>query len=184
VGAIRKATAGASEETLRENPTYVTLTKALEKASAQLGVANARVSLLADLGRLAFESGQIEKAKAYATELLNSVVPDAPHYCPDSEMSFDANIMLGRIALRQGDKQQAIVHLLEAGRTTGSPTLKSFGPNMMLAKELLLAGERDAVIEYLNRCSRFWYDSDHRLQQWISIIRQGGMPEFRANLSY
>lgn len=38
----------------------------------------------------------------------------------------------------------------------GSPQLKSFGPSMGLAKELVRDGEKEAVIEYLKLCAQFW----------------------------
>jgi hypothetical protein len=93
-------------------------------------------------------------------------------------------LVLGRLALRSGDREQAKRHLLEAGKTTGSPTLCSFGPNMMLAKELLEHGEREAVIQYLRLCGNFWYTNNHQTEQWIQEIEQGGVPDFGANLDY
>jgi hypothetical protein len=48
-----------------------------------------------------------------------------------------------------GDIEEAKKQLLLAGKTPSSPQLNSFGPNMILAKELLDKGEKDTVLHYL-----------------------------------
>lgn len=90
----------------------------------------------------------------------------------------------GRIALRRGDMAGADRFLLAAGETPGSPQLDSFGPNMMLAKELLEKGERDTVVAYLQSCAKFWTMGGEKLQGWIATIKAGGTPDFGANLIY
>ena len=74
--------------------------------------------------------------------------------------------------------------MLLAGDTPGSPQLDSFGPNMLLAKELLEHGEREAVIEYFKRCGRFWEMERTRLEQWTKDARAGRTPDFGANLIF
>jgi hypothetical protein len=93
-------------------------------------------------------------------------------------------LILGRLALRSGDLKEAGEYLIEAGKTTGSPQLNSFGPNMTLAKELLEKGERDVVIEYFQLCAKFWRMHRGRLAEWESIVKGGGIPDFGANLRY
>jgi len=55
---------------------------------------------------------------------------------------------------------------------------------MMLAKELLEKGERDAVIQYFKKCASFWKDDRGQLVQWAAIVREGGIPNFGGNLLY
>jgi hypothetical protein len=75
--------------------------------------------------------------------------------------------------------------LLDAGRVSGGWTLTSFGPNMSLAKELLEKGERDAVLQYLDLCRKFWsYGAKKSLDPWSEQIRNGQIPDFGANLTY
>ena len=68
----------------------------------------------------------------------------------------DGNQFLGLIRLRQGDVEGAKACLLAAGLSPGSPQLDSFGPNMMLARELLERDERLVVAEYVDLIARFW----------------------------
>jgi len=55
----------------------------------------------------------------------------------------------GRSALHGGHLEGARSCLLAAGHTPGSPQLNSFGPSMSFAREMLEAGEREPVLEYL-----------------------------------
>ncbi len=61
--------------------------------------------------------------------------------------------------------------------TPGSPTLNNFGPEMLLAKELLEAGDQPTVLKYLRLCQEFWKD-DGELNFWIDIVERGEIPDF------
>jgi hypothetical protein len=95
-----------------------------------------------------------------------------------------AHLILGRIALARGDVEEACSELLAAARTTGSPQLSSFGPNMQLALELLNAGRREVVLEYLALCGTFWEMGQSQIKEWSADIRSGHTPAFGANLVY
>jgi tetratricopeptide (TPR) repeat protein len=126
---------------------------------------------LPDMAQTAFDAGQYGKAKQYAETAIRE--------CPsDSDAVHWGNTILGRLALRDGDIATAKRHLIESARVTGSPVLVSFGPSMTLAKELIDRGERDVVINYLTMCNDFWQTDDHRPDQWIRVIQQGGVPDF------
>jgi len=94
------------------------------------------------------------------------------------------NLVLGRLALRSGDREKAKRHLLESAKLSDSSYLCIIGPNMMLASELLELGERAAVVEVLNLCTNFWKTNDHRAEQWIYAIAHGQNPDFGPNLAY
>jgi hypothetical protein len=64
--------------------------------------------------------------------------------------------MLGLLCLKANDVNGAVEHLLAAGNSPGSPQLDSFGPRMLLARELVLCGELQAVLHYLDLVARFW----------------------------
>jgi hypothetical protein len=97
-----------------------------------------------------------------------------------------ANLVLGMIKLENDDLESAKDYLLRAGKTKGSPQLKSFGPNMSLAKNLLEFGEKEVVLEYLELVKKFWNPifSFFKVRKWRRIIKQGSIPNFGANNIY
>lgn len=138
---------------------------------------------LCDAAKAAFEVGAVENAQMYALELLAL----APQFKDDwnyGNAIHDGNMVLGRVALRQGNVEDAKSFLLAAGKTPGSPQLDSFGPNLALAKDLLEQGHKDVVIEYLDLCARFWKKQFNDIDNWKSEIRSGKMPDFGSNLRY
>jgi hypothetical protein len=134
-----------------------------------------RLRQLPRLAEAAFEAGDYSKAHAYASELLSKA--DSGH---KGLAVFYGNQVLGRLALAEGDVERANGLLLASAETTGSPTLCSFGPSMVLARELLRRGERDVVLRYLERCSSFWAYGAEWLARWASTIERGETPDFRA----
>ena len=123
-----------------------------------------------------FDAGRHADARAYASEALTRTGSD----WWDGDVRHHANLVLGAIALAEGDVERAKWHLLAAGRVAHSPTLRSGGPNMELARDLIEAGEREAVLEYFELCSRFW--DPERLGAWGDLVRAGRTPDFGANL--
>lgn len=142
-----------------------------------------RVHLLEDAGKLAFEAGELADAEALGNEMLAAIRTSSGKW-NEGNLIHHGNLVLGRVALRNGRLKTAIDHLLAAGRTPGSPQLDSFGPNMTLAKELIEKGERRAVLEYFKLCARFWDMDRDRLKAWARVVEQGGKPDFGANLDY
>lgn len=138
------------------------------------------------LGRAAkesFNNGDYSAAKTHAEELASLT----PRYKGDwnyGNAIQDSNVVLGRLALRDGDVSAAKAFLLEAGKSPGSPQMDSFGPNVSLAQDLLQKGEPEVVIEYLNACKKFWEMDDGRLEDWIALVKGGRMPDFGPNLIY
>jgi tetratricopeptide (TPR) repeat protein len=138
--------------------------------------------LLEDLAEMALEAGEVEAAEAHARELLANLPPsdDWNH----GNAIHKAHLVLGRVALQRGDVDAAKRELLEAGRTPGSPQLDSFGPNMTLARDLLLKDEKDVVLEYFAQCAKFWEMGDQNLEEWTASVKAGIVPDFGANLMY
>jgi hypothetical protein len=125
----------------------------------------------------AYEAGDFVGADSYAHDLLRM----ASRFRKDwnyGNALFIAHTVLGRLALRAGDMETARQHLLDSASHRGSPQLNSSGPKMDLARELLAAGERDAVIGYLERCGTFWAFG-FSLNAWIREIRRTGTTEFK-----
>jgi len=145
-----------------------------------------RMHLLRHLAPAALSAGDAAKATAYANELLalGEKLKTSLGFGPGlyGDAAHIGNLVLGRLALLGGDVGKAKEHLLAAGRVPGSPTLKSFGPNMLLASELIEKGERDAAVEYLDLCAKFWEMQGGKIEGWKGVIREGGMPNFGQNL--
>jgi predicted S18 family serine protease len=144
-----------------------------------------RFYALDDAAKESLNIGKKDEAKAYADELatLMDKYKDDANY---GNAVQDVNIVLGRLALAEGRLDEAKADLLKAGKSPGSWTMNSFGPNMSLAKELLEKGERDVVLEYFDLCRRFWSMNmnDGKLDQWSQDVKAGKMPSFGANLEY
>jgi hypothetical protein len=86
--------------------------------------------------------------------------------------------------LRNGDIVSAGEHLVKSGEVEPYHTLSSFGPIMVLALELLQAGETEAVLTYFERCAKFWNCGFSRLDEWSAQVREGLIPDFGRNLRY
>jgi tetratricopeptide (TPR) repeat protein len=142
-----------------------------------------RFYALNDAAKESFEVGNIEDADKYARELL-ALLPKYQKNWNYGNAVQDANLVLGRIAVREGRIEDAKQHLIEAGNSPGSPQMNSFGPNMSLAKDLLEQGERDVVIQYFDLCRTFWKMDRGRLDQWTREVKAGKVPSFGANLVY
>ncbi len=139
--------------------------------------------LLDDLAEIAFTAGKFSQAEYYADELLTKAQLYKNNWNFGNAI-HKGNLVLGRIALKQGNIEGAKKYLTESGRTPGSPQLCSFGPNMILAKELLDKGEKKAVIQYFRLCGNFWKSGKWRLTLWTFIVKLGKQPDFGANLDY
>ena len=154
-----------------------------ERAAEQEKGELQRFYLLPNLASAAFEAGDSKKAEKYATEMLD-MSRDIKRDWNTGNAIHHGNLVLGRLALKGGDIEKAKAHLLEAGKTPGSPQLNSFGPNMMLAKELLEKGEKQAVLDYFELCSKFWKSGTDRLKEWAKAVEAGKIPSFGGNLLY
>jgi tetratricopeptide (TPR) repeat protein len=127
------------------------------------------------LAEIAYEAGEWSVAENAAKKSL-SLSGKIRKDWYDGNAIHNGNCILGRLALRSGQLKKAISHLDRAGQTYGSPQLNSFGPNMRFAQEMLRAGQREAVIRYLNECKRFWEGKSETLSDCIAQIERGKSP--------
>jgi hypothetical protein len=96
-----------------------------------------------------------------------------------------ANIVLGRVVLKcDGNVALAADYLRASEATLATPFLKIEGPNMSLAKDLLEAGDRKTVIEFIEASRKSWTSNGGRPEAWERTIRVGGIPNFGPNLLY
>jgi hypothetical protein len=136
--------------------------------------ASARETLAGDMAEAAFKLGDFRGAAELAKIHLRGRDQTAPQR---------ANTILGRVAIRAGDVGGAKQFLLNSSGPEASKDVSLAGPTMVLAKELLDAGERDTVLQYLANCMTLWPRGEDVLQIWIADIKNGKTPKF-GNLGF
>ena len=165
---------------------YQTPSGRLDRALGRLAAAGneeGRFYALDDAAKESFVVGHIKNADQYAKELL-TLAPRHTRNWNYGNAIQDGNLVLGRIAVREGHIDEAKRFLEEAGKSPGSPQMDSFGPNLSLAKDLLEKGETQAVLNYFEACRKFWEHHQDRLDQWADDVKAGRTPDFGANLLY
>jgi tetratricopeptide (TPR) repeat protein len=158
----------------------------LDKDTKELAAASTdedRFYALDNAAKDSFNVGKIQDAQNYAQELLKTAPRLAGNWNYGNAIQ-DGNLVLGRIAVKAGQIEEAKKYLLEAGKSPGSPQMNSFGPNMSLAKDLLEKGERDTVLQYFDECRKFWESDYGKLDEWSKEVKAGRIPHFGANLVY
>jgi len=151
------------------------MTKLAAASSPQL-----RFHALGEAAKQSFAAGKVEDARKHAQELMTLL----PSFRQDPEYgnaAHDANLTLGRIAVREGRLDDAKRYLFESIHTPGAGQ-RDYGPNMSLAKDLLEKGERQSVLDYFVQCKKFW--NFRRLDEWSQEVKEGKIPDFGANLVY
>lgn len=157
---------------------------------ALVGATNEYVRFLSlcRAAKMSLAVGRTDDARQFATDMMvlddkySRGVPEKAN----GDVVLNGNLVLGTIALDEGRIDEAKRRLLAAGKSTGSPTLDTSGPNMSLAKELLEKGEQEVVLQYFELCRKFWtyHGSNEKLDVWIKDVQAGRMPDFGANLLY
>jgi hypothetical protein len=155
-----------------------------ERIDAALPVAPAspeldyvRSSLILSLAEVLLEAGELGPADSLAALELERGIGRAASSAGDIE--YRMNQVRGRVALRRGRRHEAIEFLQRAGETRGSPVLVSFGPQLVLARELLEAAEVAPVRQFLSTLHRFWIgpDAEAFIADAIATIDSGAIPD-------
>jgi peroxiredoxin len=135
---------------------------------------NQRANLLPNLAMAEFEAGDDAAAARDAQRLLDLATKSPANR---ENMIHAGNTILGRVALAKKDVNEARQRMLASARVAGSPVLNSFGPRMELAQDLLDAGQRDAVLQYLEMCRAFWIYDQGQLDHKIKLVKSPGNPD-------
>ena len=136
-----------------------------------------------NIGKYAFVlamAGDLEKAKNMSNQLLE-YANKYSDWNSDNARHVGWTV-LGIIASIENNIDYACVCLHKSAQIEGSPQLKSFGPNMFLAKKLIELGRNYEVIKYLELVNIFW-DQPHP-KKWVSMIKSGEKVDFCGNLMY
>ena len=132
--------------------------------------------VFAELAGCAFAAGFDDDAFRLANMSVNSAEPSSGSDAFDDPLHV-ANILLGRMAIRSSDKKEAARYLLDSARVCRSVHPEPVGPDVVLAGELLAAGERDTVEEYFTTCAGLWLEGRKLLMGWADEIKRGQTPD-------
>jgi hypothetical protein len=113
-------------------------------------------SLPDDQGWQALIAGDLDGAEAAAHALLADDATSDEGEWPAGDRQHMAHILLGYVCLRRGDVDGAASELIRSAQVEATPVLGSFGPDLSLAWQLLLAGRGDEVAQFAQLFSRFW----------------------------
>jgi hypothetical protein len=137
---------------------------------------------LGDAAKESFDAGKIDDAQKYAEQLM-ALLPNFQKNRDYGGAMCDANVVLGRVAVRKGNLEDAKRYLIAAGSCPPTPYLMNNGPNMGLAKDLLEKGEKQVVLDYFELCRKLWSNGGAQLDQWSQQVKDGKIPNFGGSLS-
>ncbi len=127
---------------------------ALQEDALSLAEPDQLLDALVITAKLAFKTGHLEKTKEYAQRILD--FDFSSEYAFISHQSLhSAHILLGRIALIEGNKEKAL-ECLGAAASIKIEFWNIQSPDLTLAADLLLLGEKRAVEKYLEGVLRFF----------------------------
>jgi hypothetical protein len=149
--------------------------------------------LLAGVAKAALEAGLADEAKSYAEQALalaaedrfRNARPVTFEIAAEGDAVAIGNLVMGRLALLEGDVKAAESYLLLSGQIRAGQA-EFWGPNMTLALELIKLHRTESVLQHLEECRTFWRNDDQygKLDLWIAQVRDGKLPDFGANLLY
>ncbi|HXG85196.1 MAG TPA: hypothetical protein VNI84_14340, partial [Pyrinomonadaceae bacterium] len=138
-----------------------------------------RAKILPQLAAVEFDLEMFDKVKARATELVLEFGDDENDFNYGAA-THEGNILLGRAALKEGNIERAKEYLLISARAPLRQKYNTLSyPNLTLAGELLAAGEKNIVLDFLKLCENFTGTDTKSLQLWQNEIRQGKTPDFK-----
>jgi len=166
-------------EILKRKPTPAQKLTQLEADYASKTSDRARFYGLLGVPRAAYDAGEYYKAEHYAMLLL-----DAANLRKNNDFYADAifegNTIRGRVLLQHKDVAGAKAALAASiGPAVESGTMRRSAQITDLAQDLLNAGERDAVVQFLSSSKPFLASHRDKLDLWIATIRGGGNPELK-----
>ena len=128
------------------------------------------------------------QAAQHAQEALD-MAPQARNHPDYGTALFNANMVLGMVAIKNGDAKSGAAYLLKAADAPATNALKypvfaarPWTANChypdTLAAALLQAGERDAVVAFLEKYARIAVSERGRRLVDIALIRAGKLPDW------
>jgi hypothetical protein len=123
-----------------------------------------------------------ELARKQATKYAEETLELAPQFREDPHYGtaiYTANMTLSALALRDGDSRKALDHLRRASHAPASEALK-YSDGMVsgwrVIRDLLAQGERQAVIDFLDRMAQTNRAERIDLREAAAALRRGETP--------
>jgi hypothetical protein len=138
-----------------------------------------RIRRLSSLPSAAFEAGEIDKAEAYAHQLLNLEGTTREIRYLKSDTAHTAHTTLGRVALARGGVDGAKRWLMQSALSTDLRFVSNNDSSIALAKEMLEHGERQAVLDYLQLCKRL--GPGDQAEEWRREIQRTGTCQWKES---
>jgi hypothetical protein len=91
---------------------------------------------------------------------------------------YTGNLILAQAALDTNDIAKAKERLLEAATTSGAKRIEQSGLDTSVVRVLYDKGEKDAVLEYLQRGKQLWPQGAQTISRWEAAIKAGRRPNF------
>lgn len=133
------------------------------------------------------EKAQTERAEA--KQQAEQVLEMAKAHAGDPSYSaavMTAHHVLATDALREGDRERALLHLRESVKVPTSDRIKYAPPFswMRPVNRLLKEGERDGVVQFLEAYAQLTVRERQRLLDDAKAIREGRMPSAYQHMMY
>ncbi len=137
------------------------------------------------LGEAQATAYQLKDASATAHYLL-ATAPKGSTARVVSNAVYVGNEVLGRVAVKTNQWRKAATYLRRSGNVKGEPWSRDVGPDMRLARSLIIHGCRTDVIRFLSHCKTFWkiQGAAETLTGWQHTVAMGSIPGFGSPLSF
>ena len=134
--------------------------------------------LLVKLAETALDLNEVKKARAFAEAVLNKTKDESDAWIDTDKAIYYGNILLGRVALREGNAAKAREHLLASLTFPEENEFEIKDLELDLAAELLARGEKQLVLDYLTRAEKLTTDADNIkiIRRWQRLIKRNSFP--------
>ena len=140
-----------------------------------------RILFTSMLMRTAWVQQKSNEAAIKARELLEVAARDGNN-APDADAVFEADMVMGKMAMRHGDNKAAVHYLLSAAATPAGDETSLGQFEMNLPRALVDRGERSAVAEFYERMAPKTLRS-RQFKAWATEIRNGINPDLIPTFS-